>query len=364
MTMVRFALVVFSLMNMTLSWSLPIAARTLTCGGTIVDATDATTGDGASWRVYRTTDTTVSVQGTVGDFLPEFWAGEVGHFIEDLAVGDKLQVIIEKETQGDTVLHKGYFAAVNINLDGSDPMQFPDMTLTQIPIPEVTIDGDAVSITWQAAQADGTDAVSGYNIYRSADGMDYHQINTSLITDLSFIDTNFGAETDFYALGLVFQGNLPVSGTILSANSNSLHAIDTDEDGLNDILELLSCTNRNDADTDDDGIIDGMEDANHNGDTDTGETDPCQKDSDEDGIQDGTETGVTINDVGPDTDTGIFIPDADPTSVTDPTLKDSDGDGIADGEEDANHNGRVDEGEGDPNRKRVRALPFIPILLE
>jgi len=34
-----------------------------------------------------------------------------------------------------------------------------------------------------------------------------------------------------------------------------------------------------------------------------------------------------------------------------------------DGEEDINGNGRMDAGEGDPNRKQVKALPFIPLLL-
>src|SRR5205085_3190750 len=60
-------------------------------------------------------------------------------------------------------------------------------------------------------------------------------------------------------------------------------------------------------DSDGDGIPDGVEDANHNGRVDMGETDPLSRDSD--------------------------------------------GDGVPDGIEDANHNGRVDMGEADP---RVR----------
>ena len=134
------------------------------------------------------------------------------------------------------------------------------------------------------------------------------------------------------------------------------------------MLEDSYCTDPNDADTDDDGILDGVEDANHNGLVDTGETDPCNIDSDGDGIQDGTELGISEPVTDPDgdgpllgTDTDVFIPDADPATTTDPLNPDTDGDGLTDGEEDTNHNGRVDPGETDPNP--VKAMPWIPLLL-
>jgi YD repeat-containing protein len=124
---------------------------------------------------------------------------------------------------------------------------------------------------------------------------------------------------------------------------------DTDNDGLPDSLESTTCTDPNDADTDDDGIIDGAEDANHNGDVDPGETSPCNIDSDGDGIQDGTESGITTPAMGSDTDMGVFQPDLDFTTTTNPLDKDTDGDGCIDGVEDPNHNGRIDPGEKDPN---------------
>ena len=71
-------------------------------------------------------------------------------------------------------------------------------------------------------------------------------------------------------------------------------------------------------------------------------------DTDNDGIQDGTELGITIDDIGPDTDTSIFQPDLDPTTTTDPLDNDTDNDLIPDGMEDANHDGVVDSGETDP----------------
>jgi subtilisin family serine protease len=135
---------------------------------------------------------------------------------------------------------------------------------------------------------------------------------------------------------------------------------DSDGDGLPDMLEDSYCTDPNDADTDDDGILDGVEDANQNGLVDTNETDPCNIDTDGDGIQDGTELGYTDADIGSDTDEGVFQPDLDPSTTTDPLDEDTDGDGLSDGEEDTNHNGRVDPGETNPNPV---AMPWIPLLL-
>ena len=130
---------------------------------------------------------------------------------------------------------------------------------------------------------------------------------------------------------------------------------DTDGDGLSDTLENSGCTAPFDADSDDDGLSDGTEDTNHNGFFDIGETDPCNSDSDGDGIQDGTEKGMTIGIRDPDgagpllgTDTGIFVPDADPSSTTDPLDENTDGDSWVDGVEDINHNGRIDPGETSP----------------
>jgi len=141
---------------------------------------------------------------------------------------------------------------------------------------------------------------------------------------------------------------------------------DFDGDGILDVVENASCLNTNDVDTDDDGIADGDEDKNKDGVKNAGETDPCRLDTDNDLIQDGTELGLTLNDIGPDTDTNMFQPDIDPTTTTNPLDADTDDDGIADGDEDKNHNGRVDAGETDPNPSNLstlRAQPHIPLLL-
>ena len=63
------------------------------------------------------------------------------------------------------------------------------------------------------------------------------------------------------------------------------------------------------------------------------------------------------------TDTSTFKPYLDPTTTTSPLDDDSDNDGLLDGEEDANHNGRVDSSEDNPNRSNRQAVPGISLLL-
>jgi len=59
---------------------------------------------------------------------------------------------------------------------------------------------------------------------------------------------------------------------------------DSEGEGLSDDLENSTGTNPNAADTDDDGIPDGVEDGNQNGIWNVAETDPRKIDSDYDGI--------------------------------------------------------------------------------
>ncbi|PIE17443.1 MAG: hypothetical protein CSA66_05835, partial [Proteobacteria bacterium] len=113
---------------------------------------------------------------------------------------------------------------------------------------------------------------------------------------------------------------------------------DDDDDEVSDEQELSNGTDPRDRDSDDDGLSDGQEASLT--------TDPLNPDSDADGVQDGTELGVTTPTA--DTDLDFFQPDEDPTTKTEPKQPDTDNDGLADGDEDANGDGRVDDGEGDP----------------
>ncbi len=130
---------------------------------------------------------------------------------------------------------------------------------------------------------------------------------------------------------------------------DDLQNVDTDGDGLGDALELNIGTDPNDADTDDDGVIDGKE-PNPTDDTDgDGLINALDPDSDGDGLFDGTELGLDCSDAATDASKMTCIADADPGTKTSPLLVDTDGGTVGDGVEDANHNGKIDPGETDPN---------------
>ena len=85
---------------------------------------------------------------------------------------------------------------------------------------------------------------------------------------------------------------------------------DLDMDSMSDRAELLAGTDISDADTDDDGIIDGYEIQSSQ----ATRSDPKLFDTDADGLSDGIETGYTFPGGG-DTDRTKFRPDLDPASA-------------------------------------------------
>lgn len=178
---------------------------------------------------------------------------------------------------------------------------------------------------------------------------------------------------DINANGQVDPGE---SDPLVSGGSVS----DSDSDGIPDSVEnLVACLDSHNSDSDGDGLLDGVEDSNRNGRRDPGEsdacdidsdcdglvdgasyanflgeqafgTDPVQPDTDGDGLGDGLEAGVSASAVPTGTDLSCgFVADADSSTTTSPNNADSDSDGVSDGAEDANQNGRVDDGELDPN---------------
>jgi hypothetical protein len=146
---------------------------------------------------------------------------------------------------------------------------------------------------------------------------------------------------------------------------------DTDDDGLNDGVEVNG-TNDTDplvADTDGDTILDGEEDANQNGTTEPSELDPTNPDTDGDGLRDNNEDRNTngVRDAGEtdgtdaDTDNdGLCDGNLEVSNVciagedlnvngtrqaveTDPLDADTDGDGLSDGVEvQSDYNGPLD----------------------
>ncbi len=261
-----------------------------------------------------------------------------------------------------------------------------------------------------------------HGIYRSKDaGSTWESVNNACAVDLSdypifslvtdsdpkrllsssarsaFVSADDGDNwTSLPGFSSEFIGNIGIAGRKLFALTSSgiyvlplpatpISVLDSDCDGLPDDVEITMCTSENDIDTDKDGILDGVEDINHNGAFDPGETNPCDADTDDDGlfdgnagsedlnnngiveigetgpvsvdtdgdgILDGTERGLTDPETS-DTDVsaGFFVPDSDPCSTTDPASPDTDADGVSDGNEDLNRDGAFDpaQGETDPN---------------
>jgi MYXO-CTERM domain-containing protein len=104
-----------------------------------------------------------------------------------------------------------------------------------------------------------------------------------------------------------------------------------------------------DADSDDDGLLDGDE-ANpsddHDGD---GSINILDEDADDDGLFDGTEVGNDCSDADTDAAANTCIADADSGATTTVHLDDdTDDGGKIDGDEDLNKNGAVDGDDGDP----------------
>jgi hypothetical protein len=113
------------------------------------------------------------------------------------------------------------------------------------------------------------------------------------------------------------------------------------EDGGVPMNKPISCVATfeldSDSDVDGDGILVNIEDANHNGIVDPGETDPDDSDTDDDGIPDGVEDANQNGIVDPgetdptdnDTDDDTILDDADNCpNVANPGQEDDDNDGI------------------------------------
>lgn len=109
---------------------------------------------------------------------------------------------------------------------------------------------------------------------------------------------------------------------------------DTDGDGLNDSAEVRLGTSVRRRDSDSDGLIDGIEDANHNGRWDIGETDPRKRDTDNDELCDGLCREYKVR---------AKCKDNKATQCMDVAYGQPMG-------EDKNFNGKVDPGESDPRK--------------
>ncbi len=133
-------------------------------------------------------------------------------------------------------------------------------------------------------------AGSGTNFYDSGQFVSnqWFQVPTGMLS----YDVTYEWKVRYMdAYGLWSEWSAPVSFTPKT---------DTDGDGIPDYIETATGTNPNDNDTDDDGLNDGVEDADRDGQFDSGETNPRNPDTDGDSMTDGFEASHGFNPLGGD----------------------------------------------------------------
>ena len=198
------------------------------------------------------------------------------------------------------------------------------------------LDGTEMGVT---SPTDDTDVRRGH--FRA-------DADPSTTTDPTSADTDEGGVADG-AEDTNYNGRLDGGETDPNDPTDDTTPTDTDGDGLSDAQETALGSDPADADSDDDGVPDGLE-PNHSVDTDgDGLLNLLDPDSDDDGLFDGTEMGQTIPDTDTDLSQGHFVADADPGTTTNPLFPDTDRGGVSDGAEDTNLNGATDASETDPN---------------
>ncbi len=146
------------------------------------------------------------------------------------------------------------------------------------------------------------------------------------------LDGTLSGSNTFTELGFTSVGiRITDSDGSISQIAFSVNVVppDSDGDGIDDATESAIGTDPNDADTDDDGLLDGSEDLNADGLLDAGETDPLDPDTDDDLLCDDTRADNDGDGIDPvDLCFGSEV-----VAGTDPQDNDSDLDTFTDGAE-------------------------------
>lgn len=195
-----------------------------------------------------------------------------------------------------------------------------------------------LTLAWKSDQF-GDD----FSIYASIDGNAYSMIANTKESSYDYTIPESCKRIDFYVEHELPSGHKLVSNTLtLVADKNGNYSLlldDSDGDGLYDVLEDYLGTDKNNPDTDNDGLTDFEEIYNTftnptKYDTDNNSICDANEDVDEDGLSFRNELDLGTNPFNPDTDSDTLT-DGDEinTYYTDPLIADTDGDGLLDSDE-------------------------------
>lgn len=195
-----------------------------------------------------------------------------------------------------------------------------------------------LTLSWKSDQF-GDD----FSVYASIDENAYSMIANTTESSYDYMIPEGCDRIDFYVEHELPSGHKLVSNILtLVADENGNYSLlldDSDGDGLYDVLEDYLGTDKNNPDTDDDGLTDFEEiyDTFTNPtkyDTDSNGICDADEDVDEDGLSFRNELDISTNPFNSDTDSDTLT-DGDEVNTyhTNPLIADTDGDGLLDSDE-------------------------------
>jgi hypothetical protein len=254
-------------------------------------------------------------------------------------LGDQLEVFLhsdpdDADTDDDGVLD-GQEANPGADMDGDGLVDVLD----------ADSDDDGLFDGTEMGKSCGDPATSAARHMCVADGDLGATVTCAIARDTDHGGASDGSE-DWNLDGTVDPGE---TDPHVGSGADDGQIVDSDGDGLGDKLEIFLHSAPDDADTDDDGLLDGQE-ANPGADMDAdGLVDVLDPDSDGDGLFDGTEMGKSCGHAATNAAAQVCVADGDlGTTRTSTVDRDTDRGSAPDGAEDANRNGVVDSGETDP----------------
>jgi hypothetical protein len=191
----------------------------LVSGGQITD----------DWTLYVVARPGETITGTISESGGNYYyQAQVGNLSTPWADDDDSIVFVARETNAGANNHAGYYAVMNEDLDVvTNPQQYNDCTVRQIPTPTGAQGGTGIDLTWSAAATDTSETpqgnnIAGYNVYRStSQSSGFTQINGSTVTNTNYTDTTGTTGTTYYyTIELVFRGGVALG--VYSANSNGV----------------------------------------------------------------------------------------------------------------------------------------------